>query len=93
MTVTINTGEDERSKIFAMTNDFRSMSGVKAVGTGNCYPGNVNINLNLFSVESRNGNVDKAIECYGVMNTTSARSVSLWRKAGIFQDCRIRCTV
>src|SRR6202035_1460915 len=47
MTVTVNTGEDERSKIFAMNNEFRSLPGVKIVGTGNCYPGNANINLNL----------------------------------------------
>jgi putative ABC transport system permease protein len=66
MTVTINTGEDERSKIFAMNHEFRTLAGVREVGTGNCYPGNPNINLNLFTVESKNGYVDKAIECYGV---------------------------
>ena len=31
MTVTVNTGEDERSKIFAMNNDFRKVPGVKTV--------------------------------------------------------------
>ena len=66
MTVTVNTGEDERSKIFAMNNDFRRIPGVKIVGTGNCYPGNPNINLNLFTVETNNGHVDKGIECYGI---------------------------
>ncbi|MEP7107182.1 MAG: ABC transporter permease [Ferruginibacter sp.] len=66
MTVTVNTGEDERSKIFAMNNEFRSLPGVKAVGTGNSYPGSANINLNLFSVESKSGYVDKAIECYAI---------------------------
>ncbi len=39
MMVTINTGEDERSKIFAMDNEFRNLPGVKIVGTGNNYPG------------------------------------------------------
>ncbi len=39
MTVTVNTGEDERSKIFAMDNEFRSQPGIKDVGTGNSYPG------------------------------------------------------
>ncbi len=66
MTVTVNTGEDERSKIFAMNNDFRHLPGVRIVGTGNCYPGNANINLNLFTVQTNNGHVDKAIECYGI---------------------------
>jgi putative ABC transport system permease protein len=66
MTVTVNTGEDERSKIYAMNNEFRRLPGVKAVGTGNCYPGSANINLNLFTVETKNGHVDKAVECYGI---------------------------
>lgn len=66
MTVTVNTGEDERGKIAAMDNDFRSLPGVKTVGTGNCYPGSANISLNLFTVQTKNGYVDKAIECYGV---------------------------
>src|SRR4029079_3384754 len=38
MTVTINTGEDERSKIFAMNNDFRDLPGVQSVGAANSYP-------------------------------------------------------
>lgn len=66
MTVTVNTGEDERGKIFAMNNDFRSLPGIKDVGTGNSYPGSPNINLNLFSVEGNSGYVDKGIECYGI---------------------------
>lgn len=66
MTVTVNTGEDERSKIFAMNNELRGMPGIKNVGTGNAYPGSGNINLNLFTVESKNGYVDKGIECYGI---------------------------
>ncbi len=66
MMVTVNTGEDERGKINAMDNDFRSIPGVKVVGTGNCYPGSANINLNLFRVETKNGYVDKGIECYGI---------------------------
>lgn len=67
MTVTVNTGEDERSKIFAMNNEFRNLPGIKAVGSGNSYPGSTYINLNLFSVESnQNGFVDKGIECYNI---------------------------
>lgn len=66
MTVTVNTGEDERGKIFAMNNEFRNLPGIKDVGTGNSYPGAPNVNLNLFSVETKNGYVDKAVESYGI---------------------------
>jgi putative ABC transport system permease protein len=66
MTVTVNTGEDERGKIFAMNNDFRSLPGIRDVGTAYSYPGNPNVNLNLFSVQGNNGYIDKGIECYGM---------------------------
>jgi putative ABC transport system permease protein len=66
MTVTVNTGEDERGKIAAMNNDFRSLPNVKLVGTGNGYPGDPNLNLNLFSVETGSGYADKGIECYAI---------------------------
>jgi putative ABC transport system permease protein len=66
MTVTVNTGQDERGKINSMNNEFRSLPGIKDVGTGNSYPGAPNINLNLFTVETDNGKVDKGIECYAV---------------------------
>jgi putative ABC transport system permease protein len=36
------------------------------VGTGNCYPGNPDINLSLFTVQTNNGHIDKGIECYGI---------------------------
>jgi putative ABC transport system permease protein len=66
MTVTVNTGEDERNKIAAMNNDFRSLPGIKAVGTGYGYPGGSNTNMNLFTVETKKGNIDKGIECYAI---------------------------
>ncbi len=66
MTVTINTGEDERPKISAMNNEFRSLSGIKEVGTGNSYPGSPNLNLNLFHIQTNTGYVDKGIECYAI---------------------------
>jgi putative ABC transport system permease protein len=66
MTVIVNTGQDERGKIFAMNNEFRSMAGVKDVATGNSYPGAPNINLNLFVVQTDSGYVNKAVECYSV---------------------------
>jgi putative ABC transport system permease protein len=66
MMVTINTGEDERGKIFAMNNDLRSLPGIKQVGTGNNYPGAPGVNLNLFTVETKNGYVDKGVDCYSI---------------------------
>ena len=66
MMVTINTGEDERSKIFAMNNELRNLPGVKVVGTGNNYPGSPGIGLNLFTVQTNTGHTDKGINCYGV---------------------------
>ncbi|MBX9781795.1 MAG: ABC transporter permease [Chitinophagaceae bacterium] len=69
MTVTVNTGQDERSKIAAMNNDFRSIPNVKLVGSGNAFPGDPNLSLNLFSVETATGNVEKGIECYAIDET------------------------
>ncbi|HXB30694.1 MAG TPA: ABC transporter permease [Puia sp.] len=66
MTITVNTGEDERGKIFAMNNELRNLPGVKTVGTGNNYPGTPGINLNLFTVQTNTGHVDKGIEDYGI---------------------------
>jgi len=66
MTLTINTGEDERGKISAMNNEFRGLQGIKAVGAADSYPGAPNINLNLFTVQTDSGYVDKAVECYNV---------------------------
>jgi putative ABC transport system permease protein len=66
MTVTVNTGEDERNKIFAMNNDFRSLPGVTSVGSAYGYPGSPNVSMNMFSVETKTGYVDKSIECYSV---------------------------
>jgi len=66
MTITVNTGEDERGKIFAMNNELRNLPGVKTVGTGNNYPGTPGINLNLFTVQTNSGHVDKGIEDYGI---------------------------
>ena len=66
MTVVVNTGKDERPKIDAMDNDLRAVAGVQSVGTGSNYPGGPNLNLNLFSVQTDHGFVDKGIECYAI---------------------------
>jgi putative ABC transport system permease protein len=66
MKVTINTGEDERSRILSMNNELRNLPGVKTVGTGNNYPGSPGMNLNLFTVQTNTGHVDKGLENYGI---------------------------
>ena len=66
MTVIVNTGENEQSKIFAMNNEFRNQPEVLQVGSANSYPGGPNLNLNLFTVETKTGYVDKAVECYTI---------------------------
>lgn len=66
MTVTVNTGQDEQGKIAAMDNGFRSVPGVKTVGTANSYPGSQSINLSLFRVQTKTGYVDQAVESYGI---------------------------
>lgn len=66
MMVTVNTGEDERGKIFAMNNDFRGLPGIKDVGSANSFPGSPSVNLNLFKVQTDSGYIDKAVECYSI---------------------------
>jgi hypothetical protein len=65
----VNTGKDERGKIFAMDNEFRSQPYVKSVGTGYSYPGSSNIYLNLFAVELK------------MVSKTKVLSVTAWMKA------------
>lgn len=66
MMVTVNTGEDERSKIFAMNNEFRNLPGVRDVGSANSYPGAPSLNLELFTIETDSGHTDKGVECYAI---------------------------
>ncbi len=66
MMITVNTGQDERGKINSMNNEIRKMPGIKSVGAANNYPGSPNINLNLFTVSTKNGYVDKGVEVYAV---------------------------
>jgi putative ABC transport system permease protein len=87
MTVTVNTGQDERPKIFAMNNEFRQLSGVQAVGSGDSYPGSPGVNLNLFVFHTNTGTINKAVECYDVdeyfLNTLNVPMVKGRNFAGL----------
>ena len=60
-----NSNNDIRSKILAFKNEMRSNPQVLAVSTSQAVPGN-GVNFNLFTIESRNGWVDKGVDCYAV---------------------------
>lgn len=60
-----NANNDIRSKIIAFKNDMRKNSQVLSVSTAQATPGG-NINFNLFSMESKNGFVDKGVDCYAI---------------------------
>jgi len=65
MVATANSNNDIRSKVLAFKNEMRSNPQVLAVSTAQAVPGQ-GINFNLFSVESKNGYVDKGVDCYAV---------------------------
>ena len=60
-----NSNNDIRSKILAFKNEMRSDPQILAVSTSQAVPGN-GVNFNLFTIESKNGWVDKGVDCYAV---------------------------
>ena len=60
-----NSNSDIRSKILSFKNEMRTDPQVMAVSTAQAVPGS-GVNFNLFSVESKNGWVDKGVDCYAV---------------------------
>ncbi|WP_336517730.1 ABC transporter permease [Pollutibacter soli] len=58
-------GNNANSKIHAFTDELRKNSKVRSVSTANTIPGG-NINFQLFSVESKNGFVDKGVDVYNI---------------------------
>ena len=60
-----NSNNDIRSKILAFKNEMRSNPQVLAVSTSQAVPG-TGVNFNLFTIESKNGWVDKGVDCYAV---------------------------
>jgi len=65
MTISANTDRDIRGKILSFKNDMHKYPKVLSVSTSQGVPGS-GINFNLFSVESKNGFVDKGVDCYAV---------------------------
>ena len=60
-----NSNNDIRSNILAFKNEMRINSQVLGVSTAQAVPGS-GINFNLFTIESKNGYVDKGVDCYAV---------------------------
>jgi putative ABC transport system permease protein len=65
MTVTANSNNDVRSKILSFKNEMHKNPQVISVSTAQGVPGS-NINFNLFTIESKNGFVDKGVFCYAI---------------------------
>ncbi|HEX6169483.1 MAG TPA: FtsX-like permease family protein, partial [Chitinophagaceae bacterium] len=62
---TANSNNDIRSKILAFKNEMRKDPQVISVSTAQAVPGS-GVNFNLFTIESKNGFVDKGVDCYAV---------------------------
>ncbi len=62
----VNANNDVRGKILAFKNDIRSNPHVLSASSAQSTPGGQNISFNLFSVESKNGFVEKGVDCYSV---------------------------
>lgn len=65
MNIAVNTNKDVRSSILAFKNEIRKNPQVISISTSQAVPGS-NINFNLFSIETKNGFVDKGVDCYAI---------------------------
>ena len=65
LTISANTDRDVKGKVLAFKNDMRTNPQINSVSTSQGVPGS-GINFSLFSIESKNGFVDKGVDCYGV---------------------------
>ncbi|HTI10457.1 MAG TPA: ABC transporter permease [Puia sp.] len=65
LSLSANANRDIRSSILAFTNETRKNPNVLAVSTAEATPGK-GINFQLFTVQSKNGYVDKGVDCYAV---------------------------
>jgi len=64
LSVTANTDKDIRSNITAFENEIKNKPGILSASTAEATPGS-GISFNLFSIESKNGYVDKGVDVYG----------------------------
>ena len=65
MNLSANTNKDVRSNILSFKNEVRKNPQVVSVSTSQAVPGS-GINFNLFSIETKNGFVDKGVDCYAI---------------------------
>jgi len=65
LSVVANASNDIRGKLLTFKNEVRKDPHVLAASTAEATPG-TGINFNLFSVQSKNGYVDKGVDIYGV---------------------------
>ena len=65
LTISANTDRDVKGKVLAFKNDMRTNPQINSVSTSQGVPGS-GINFSLFSIESKNGFVDKGVDCYGI---------------------------
>ena len=65
LVATANSNNDIRSKILSFKNEMRNIPQVQAVSTSQAVPGG-GIGFNLFTIESKNGYVDKGVDVYAV---------------------------
>jgi putative ABC transport system permease protein len=66
ISMNIDANRDTRSSIAAFTNEIRKNSKILGISTAQSIPGSQNLNFQLLSVESKNGFVDKGIDCYAI---------------------------
>ena len=65
LSVRANSNKDIRSQVTAFKNDMKKYPQVLSVSTAEAVPGQ-GISFNLFSIETKNGYVDKGVDVYGV---------------------------
>jgi putative ABC transport system permease protein len=66
LSIAANARNDIRGKILAFKNEARKNPRVLSVSTAQSTPGGDNVSFRLFSVQSKDGFVDKGVDCYGV---------------------------
>jgi putative ABC transport system permease protein len=65
MNLSVNINKDVRSNILSFKNEARKNPQVLSISTSQAVPGS-GINFNLFSIETKNGFIDKGVDCYAI---------------------------